>query len=289
MSELYQASRIRRKRATAADMESRYVSLLAIVAAQRPMTVRQVFYQASVQGIIEKTEPGYDKVCEALTHLRRAKRLPYNWLADSTRWMRKPRSFSGIEHAIEATARTYRRALWDDTDAYAEIWLEKDALAGVVVDVTEKYDVPLMVARGYSSLSFLYGAAEAMAEENRPCFVYHFGDWDPSGVNAAEKIGETLKAMAPRAEIVFQRVAVTPEQIERWNLPTRPTKASNSRSKKWTGGDSVELDAIPADYLRGLVRHCISQHLDDEKLRVLKVAEASERGALAMFALEARL
>ncbi len=77
--------------------------------------------------------------------------------------MRKPRSFSGIEHAIEATARTYRRALWDDTDAYAEIWLEKDALAGVVVDVTEKYDVPLMVARGYSSLSFLYSAAEAMA------------------------------------------------------------------------------------------------------------------------------
>ncbi len=94
--------------------------------------------------------------------------------------------------------------------------------------------------------------------------------------------------MAPRAEIVFQRVAVTPEQIERWNLPTRPTKASDSRSKKWTGGDSVELDAIPADYLRGLVRHCISQHLDDEKLRVLKVAEASERRALAMFALDAR-
>ncbi len=289
MSELYQASRIRRKRATAADMESRYVSLLAIVAAQRPMTVRQVFYQASVQGIIEKTEPGYDKVCEGLTHLRRAKRLPYNWLADSTRWMRKPRSFSGIAHAIEMTARTYRKAIWNDTDAYVEVWLEKDALAGVVVDVTEEYDVPLMVARGYSSLSFLNGAAETIAAQDRPCFIYHFGDWDPSGVNAAEKIDETLKAMAPEAEIVFERVAVTPEQIEGWNLQTRPTKASDSRSKKWTGGESVELDAIPADYLRDLVRQCILTHIDEEQLRVVRVAEASEREALAMFALEARL
>ncbi len=233
---LYPASRIKRKRATAADMESRYVSLLAIVAEQHPMSVRQVYYQACVHEIVEKTEAAYEKVGNALTHLRRAGRLPYHWLANSTRWMRKPRSFSGIEHAIEATARTYRRALWDDTDAYAEIWLEKDALAGVVVDVTSEYDVPLMVARGYSSLSFLYSAAEAMAEENRPCFVYRFGDWDPSGVNAAEKIDETLKAMAPRAEIVFQRVAVTPEQIDRWNLPTRPTKASDSRSKNGPAG-----------------------------------------------------
>ena len=193
----------------------------------------------------------------------------------------------GFEHAIEATARTYRKALCDDTDASVEIRLEKDALAGVMVDVTNEYDVPLMVARGYSSLSFLHSVAEAMAAEDRPCFVYHFGDWDPSGVNAAEKIDETLRAMVPKAEIVFERVAVTPEQIVGWNL-RRGRRRQATRVPRNGPGESVELDAIPADHLRDLVRYCISDHLDGEKLRVLRVAEALEREALAMFALDAR-
>jgi hypothetical protein len=126
------------------------------------MTVRQVFYQATVRGLVEKTEHGCDKVGTALTRMRRTGRIPYDWITDSTRLMRKPRSFSGLRHAIEFTARTYRKALWDDTESYVEIWIEKDALAGVVFEVTGEYDVPLMSARGYPSLSFLHSAAEAM-------------------------------------------------------------------------------------------------------------------------------
>jgi len=63
-----------------------------------------------------------------------------------------------------------------------------------------------------------------MEDEDRPCYVYHFGDFDPSGVNAAEKIEETLNDLAPSANIIFERVAVTPAQIRRWRRPTRPTK-----------------------------------------------------------------
>ena len=87
--------------------------------------------------------------------MRRAGELPYDWLADNTRWMRKPSTFNGVEEALRDTASLYRKALWTDADAYVEIWLEKDALAGVVYPVTGLYDVPLMVARGYASLSFL--------------------------------------------------------------------------------------------------------------------------------------
>lgn len=281
---LYPARQIKRQRATAAEMEARYRALLYIVEDHQPMTVRQVFYQATVKGIIEKTEGGYDKVCTALVHLRRTGAMPYDWIADNTRWMRKPRTFAGIEAAIAHTARTYRRSLWDDAEAYCEVWLEKDALAGVVVDVTNEFDVPLMVSRGYSGLSFLHSAAEAMAEQDRPCFVYHFGDFDPSGVNAAEKIEETLRELAPVADITFERAAVTPEMIKAWDLPSRPTKASDTRSKNWTGGDSVELDAIEPDMLRALVRECIEEHVDHDQLAKLKVAEASEREALAAFA-----
>ena len=71
----------------------------------------------------------------------------------------------------------------------------------------------------------------------------------------------------------FCRVAVTPAQIEAWELPSRPTKTSDPRTKKWTGGDSVELDAIPPETLRSLVRVCIERHIDRNKLEILLVAK----------------
>ena len=208
--------------------------------------------------------------------MRRAGELPYNWLADNTRWQRKPRTFNSVEDALRDTAAFYRKNLWADADCYVEIWLEKDALAGVVFPVTALYDVPLMVARGYASLSFLYSAAEAINELVVPAYIYHFGDFDPSGVNAGEKIEETLRELAPDAEIYFERIAVTPEQIAEWDLPTRPTKASDTRSKNF-GEISVELDAIEPNQLRAIVQAAIEQHLPQEQFEILKVAEESER------------
>jgi hypothetical protein len=164
MAASYPASRIKRHRATKAEVEDRRVRLFEIVAEMRPMTVRQVFYQASVRGLVEKSEAGYNKVQTDLVLMRRAGDLPYGWLADSTRWQRKPRTFNGVEEALQETARLYRKSLWAETDCYVEIWLEKDALAGVVDPVTWMFDVPLMVSRGYASLSFLHAAAEQIAE-----------------------------------------------------------------------------------------------------------------------------
>ena len=276
---VYEASHIRRGRATKAEVELRRQELLSIVAEMQPMTVRQVFYQASVRGIVEKSEAGYTKVQTDLVLMRRSGMMPYGWLADSTRWQRKPKTHSSVAGALAHTAKFYRKALWDDIDAYAEIWLEKDALAGVIFPVTSMYDVPLMVARGYASLSFLHGAAEAINDLIVPVHIYHLGDFDPSGVNAGEKIEETLREMAPDAEIYFERLAVTPEQITAWDLPTRPTKATDTRAKNF-GAVSVELDAIaPAD-LRILVSDAIERHLPQEEFDVLKEAERSERELL---------
>lgn len=126
--------------------------------------------------------------------------------------------------------------------------------------VTSLFDVPLMVARGYASLSFLYGAAEHIRDLDVPAYIYHLGDFDPSGVNAGEKIEQTLREIAPYAQIIFERLAVTPEQIVAWNLPTRPTKASDSRAKGF-GEISVELDAIEPNLLRQIVQDAIERHL----------------------------
>jgi hypothetical protein len=141
-----------------------------------------------------------------------------------------------------------------------------------------------MVARGYASLSFLHSAAMVIEEKNKPAYIYHFGDRDPSGVDAARDIEAKLKRYAPGAEIHFERPAVTREQVEQWNLPTRPTKQTDTRAKKFGSATSVELDAIPADKLRQLVRECIERHVDQQQLALLRVAEESERGLLTKWA-----
>jgi hypothetical protein len=121
-----------------------------------------------------------------------------------------------------------------------------------------------------------------MEAEERPVFIYHLGDFDPSGVNAGEKIEQTLRELAPTAEIHFERIAVTPEQITAWNLPGRPTKQSDSRAKGF-GDISVELDAINPNSLRDLVEVAIERHLPPHEYRVLMAAEESERLAINAF------
>src|SRR3954463_7223915 len=91
--------------------------------------------------------------------------------------------------------------------------------------------------------------APRIAESGVPCFIYHLGDFDPSGVDAGRNIEKSLKEYSGGAEIYFERLAVNPEQIEAGSLPSRPTKTSDSRSKAFGYAESVELDAIPPDEL----------------------------------------
>jgi hypothetical protein len=127
--------------------------------------------------------------------MRRAKEIPFDWLADSTRWMRKPASYNSLSDMLERSAEFYRRALWSNQDAYVEVWLEKDALSGILSPVTYKWDVPLMVTRGYSSLSYLHTAAEAIQRQQKPTYLYYFGDQDPSGVDITRTVNEGILSL----------------------------------------------------------------------------------------------
>jgi hypothetical protein len=280
----YRASPTRRQRRTKKAIADLKLAMIDIIWAEKPMTVRQVFYQMVSRGYIDKTESEYDNVVgRLLVKMRRDGDIPFDWLADSTRWMRKPTTFSSAEQALQATARHYRRAIWRDVPEYVEVWLEKEALAGVLVDVTDEYDVPLMVTRGYPSISFTYAAARSIAAQGKPATIYYFGDHDPSGVDISRKVESDLREFAPEADIVFERVAVEPWQIEAWSLPTRPTKGTDTRARNFVG-ESVEVDAIPPDELRRLAADCILDHIDDAALQTVRIAEASEREILANIA-----
>lgn len=283
-SQVYASRSIKRHRRTKAEIEQLKDSLLAIVDDIRPATVRQVYYQAVSRGIIEKTEQAYQNdVVRLLTVMRLSRLLPFDAISDNTRWQRKPVTYSNVETALKRTAECYRRSIWDNQDVRCEIWLEKDALAGVIVDVTAEWDVPLMVTRGYPSISYLAAAAEIISYYDKPTWIYYLGDWDPSGVDISRNIQARLRELACDAEINFRRVAVNPDQIGYLHLPTRPTKSTDSRSRKFQG-ESVELDAIEPKILRAMVRWCIEHHIDRERLAVLKAAEESERSWLKMIA-----
>jgi hypothetical protein len=276
----YRSRPIKRNRRTKVELQAIRDAICQAAEVDQPMTVRQVFYRLVSTGVIPKTEISYKNIVVRLLGLmRREGDLPFSWIADNTRWMRKPRTYSSLEQALDNTARTYHRALWDQQKSYVEIWLEKDALAGVLYDVTAEWDVPLMVTRGYPSLSYLHTAAEALAAEDRPCFIYYFGDHDPSGVDIPRKVEADLRTFAPDADLSFERVAVRLEQIEQWNLPTRPTKRTDTRARNFAG-ESVEVDAIPPAQLRELCRECIEQHIDRRTLKRTRVIEEAERETL---------
>ena len=256
-------------------------ALLAILTADHPQTVRQVFYQMVSRGFVDKTEQEYDgTVCRLLGEMREDGRVPWDWVIDNTRWVRRPVTYDGLSHAIYSLARGYRRDLWKNADHYVEIWVEKDALAGVLEAETEPLDVPLLAAKGYSSLSFLHAAALNIADLDKPAYIYHLGDSDPSGENAALVIERDLRKYAPSAEIHFKRLAVLDEQIIRWNLPLRDNKPGDPRTAKFHRQGSVELDAIPARELRKLVRDAIMLHVNEAFHAALKDSEAEDKAAL---------
>lgn len=279
-------------------------SIFELCSRYQPMTVRQLFYQLTTIGAIDKTEQEYKgTVCRLTKEMRLSGELPWQWLADNTRWMHKPRTYGGIDDLLQQSQRAYRRALWDPAtnSDFCEIWIEKDALTGVFLDVTEEFDVPLMPCKGYPSLSFIRRAAQTIAsnlrdrsdqlsllDESQGAHVYYFGDFDPSGMDISRSTEARLREFI--AEITgtdywqpyfhFHRVAVNYEQIAEMGLPTRPTKKSDSRSAKFGHNVSVEVDAINPDTLRQMTRDCITPHIDEHQLQTLRETEASERDLL---------
>jgi len=256
-------------------------AICEVVDEHHPMTVRQVFYAMTVRGVVPKTESGYGTVQRQVKRLRHRGRVPWEHIVDSSRAIIRPRTFGSMKEALRDTARMYRRSVWSEKDAFVQVWLEKRALAGVLEDVTLEWDVPLFPSGGFTSLSYqriAFNQIQRAQEHGKDVYLYDFGDHDPSGVSAWQTIQNQFEKWGIEG-VTYERVAVTPEQIERWNLPSRPTKATDQRAS-WQGGDSTELDAIPPDELKRLVHSCITRHIPPDELERIRQVEQQERQTL---------
>ncbi|RWC12356.1 MAG: hypothetical protein EOS52_19130 [Mesorhizobium sp.] len=255
--------------------------MLAIVAAHEELTIRHLFYLMVSQSLIEKTETEYNNVVIRLAlQLRRSGDIPYGKIVDGTRLYRQPRLYDSVYEALSETARLYRRDYWRNADERIECWCEKEAISGFLFEVTRDLGVPLMVTRGFSSESVVQSVAEDVMADGRPLTILFVNDLDPSGNLMPADVMRRIKFYAPEAKVRLWRVAVTPAQVEEYSLPTRPTKRDGNSHAAMFEGDSVEVDAMPPDILKELLRSNIEGHMDPEQLRVLREAETSERNLL---------
>jgi len=274
----------KRRRRSPKDIQELWDAIAAVLETDPPMTVRQVYYRMAVAGVVDKTDGGYRTVMAQLLAMRRAGRIPYEFIADATRWVRRACTYDSVEDALLSTAKAYRRGLWADQGCEVEVWVEKGALAGVLDDVTDPLDVSLLPCGGNPSETFVYEAAMQIIARGVPTHIYYFGDHDPSGRQNADNISEKLaKRFGAEDMITFEVMAVTREQIDAWDLPTNPSKPSDPRNKKYKG-PSVQLDAVPVDKLKALAEECIFRHLDPGAHLRLQEIEQQERETLLAFA-----
>jgi hypothetical protein len=270
----------RRKR----DIEAVCAAIKDVLHADHPQTVRQVFYQLVVRGVVEKTHVEYKAtVCRLLADMRLADDVPWDWIIDETRQGTVTRTFNNVEDCLRETARGYRRSALNNSDVYIEIWSEKQALAGIIWEAASEYDVPVMVSKGMPSLTQVYGSAGSIiraAKAGKQSYIYQFGDHDPTGCLIIKIIEKHLRYFCNKYNChllpIIERIALTPEQVTRFRLPTHFTKREGNHHARKFEGDSVELDALPSRILRQLVTDCIERHITPQQLSVLRAAEESE-------------
>jgi len=213
--------------------------------------------------------------------------LPEDAFADRLRKVDKPSSWIDLNEFMESVRKSYCKDKWQDQDSYLEIWTEKDALRSVLTEITYPYDINLMVVRGQVSRTAIYEAYERYYEAQRnakDCYLYYAGDFDPSGLSIYHSLVKRISDYGEAGEdITFERIALTPEQIEEYDLPSDPGKQADPNYKRFVaeyGNNVVELDSLPPDALREVVMNCIASHIDYQVLIQVQEIELKEQAKL---------
>jgi len=259
----YRTCSIGRSRRSQDDLESILTACQTIIREETTLSLRHLFYRIVGLGLIEKTEREYQKLSGYTMKWRREGSIHWSSFVDSGRRYHGVQTFDDLSEALENSKRCYRRNLWQSQKAYVEIWTEKEAIADIAQQAAEPFGVPVFPMKGFGSGSALYSLAYQIRyyqAHGKKVYVYHLGDHDPSGRCIDESTVRNLKE-DHNVEFHFKRIAVTPAQIKFYNLPTRPTKKSDPRSKNFEG-ESVEVDALAPHIIRQLITAHISQHIN---------------------------
>lgn len=290
----YQASTVKRSRSSKAEMEAFRSELYSIVEANRPCSVRQVYYMG-IGRLWEKDQGGsrrnYARVIENLGTMRENGSLPFEWIADSTRYRRLPTMFDSHQDALAQTAEFYRRDLWSQQPRRVEVWAESDSITGVIDPVTRALGVGLFSCRGQASKTFAHSSAVEYLQTGKPVSVLYVGDWDPSGFAIARSLHERLNRYSRgEVEIEFVRVAVNTSDVRSGSLTSHDLNPNDRNTQRFQlhcrglGLDphsAIEVEAIPAPDLRARLETALLDRAEDVATwNAVLAAEESERNLL---------
>jgi hypothetical protein len=280
-SQIYRAGTIKRDRRTSARIEQLDSQILAVLREDHPQSVRHCFYRMTDPRLpepVEKTERGYRHVQDRMVKLRRARRLPFGWITDATRRGYHTPTYRDEADFLRSMKGYYRADLWQQSDFYCEVWTESRSIAGVIEADCRELAVSLYPAGGFSSITLAYQSAESINHyaDGRPVMIFYIGDFDPAGVLIDVALERELREhLSQGIELHFRRIGITPEQIEEYDLPTKPRKETDRRALHIR--ETVEAEAMPAGILRNLLRSNIESLLPERALAVAKVEEQSAR------------
>ena len=250
------------------------------------LTLRQIYYQLVAKQIIPNEQRYYKKLSRICVKGRDEGILPEEGFSDRLREIDKPSAWLNLNEFIQTVRKSYNKDKWQNQPKYLEIWTEKDALRSVLTEITYPYDVSLMVARGQLSRTAIYEASERYkAQDDKECYLYYCGDFDPSGLSIYNSIRKRLEDFG--IFINYKRIALTEEQIEKYKLPSDPGKESDPNYNKFVdlyGSNMVvELDSLPPDILRKVIKDCILQNIDEGYLMRMLKKEKDEKDRLNKF------
>ncbi len=275
------ARTIKRSRRTKAEIKQLDAQILDVLHTDHPQSVRHVFYRMTDPRLpesVEKSDRGYRHVQRRCVQLRRASRLPYNWITDATRRGYFTPVYRSASDFLRSVSGHYRADLWQQSDHYVEVWVESRSLAGVVEKDCKELAVSLYPAGGFSSITLAYEAARHINfdADGRQVNIFYIGDYDPAGVLIDIALERELREhLELDIDLNFERIAISEEQIQEYDLPSIPRKTHDRRSLHIL--ETVEAEAMPAGILRNLLREHVEEFLPANALRIAKVAEQSER------------
>lgn len=234
------------------------------------LTLRQLYYQLVSRDIIANKLTEYKRLGSIVNDARLAGLIDWSAIEDRTRELRGLNHFAGPEEIIEACAEQFNLNLWDGQKFRPEVWIEKDALVGVIEGVCNELDIPYFSCRGYTSQSEMWGGAMRLkrhVQRGQTPIILHFGDHDPSGKDMTRDIEDRLTLFMGGFEV--KRLALNMDQIEKYNPPPNPAKLTDSRCAAYIaefGDESWELDALEPRAIAALIRENIMKLADKKKL-----------------------
>lgn len=260
--------------------------------AHLPMTVRQVFYRLVGAYGFEKTEKAYGRLCEWMVKARRSQIIGFDVIRDDGNLSEggdygydAPADFVDV---IKRSASGYSRPKRQGQPHRVELWCEAKGMVPMLARAARPYGVEVIATGGFSSVTTTYDLAQRAIEDKTPLVVLHAGDFDPSGESIFDAISEDARAFVvgegyASSAFVARRIALTQDQVDRYDLPTAPPKPSDTRSANWVG-ETCQLEAMPPDLLASTVDAAVAEWTDLELLE-----EVADRGKAERAELTAKL